>query len=196
MGRTASLLPAVHDRGPDQDGFRDNVIEDLRQQACVKLWQGLEHNQSDPERARFRIWLARLIRNTALDWVKAQRSERKATVRLPAEVIEHHLGADADHEQSIISEWEKHLVSLAMERLRPLFSDKALQVFVLSLQGHTVDAIADQLALRTDSIYVMKNRVKTRVMQEIRELSLALEDDAPRNTSNSSNRPMPPWRRS
>ena len=53
-------------------GFRGDDLEDARKQVSLNLWTGLKSYDHDPERARFRTWFARLVRNTALNTIHSR----------------------------------------------------------------------------------------------------------------------------
>ena len=157
-------------------GFRGMDLEDVRQQVSLKLWQGLKSYQRDAGRARFRNWLSTLIRNSAINWINAQRQVGRESI-LRSDDLERIAPEGPEIEQLIEQEWQRYVVTLAVENLRQVFSGKALEVFALSLEGESADSIAASLDLRKESVYVLRTRVKARVRQEIARLQLELEGD-------------------
>ncbi len=155
-------------------GFRGMDLEDVRQQVSLKLWQGLKSYQRDAGRARFRNWLSTLIRNAAINWINAQRKVGREFM-LQSDEFERIATEGPEMEQLIEQEWQRHVVTLAVENLKQVFSGKALEVFALSLEGESTDSIAAILDLRKESVYVLRTRVKARVRQEIARLQLELE---------------------
>ena len=59
--------------------------------------------------------------------------------------------------------------------MKTLFSGNAIDVFDLSLQGMSTEEIGTKLGLKKDSVYVLKNRVKKKFMEEVRVLVKELE---------------------
>jgi len=158
-------------------GFRDADLKDVRQQVSLKLWKGIGSYQRDEHQARFRNWLSTLIRNTAIDWIRSQHRHGRESTLQPDD--EERIDPEKSGIENVIEqEWQRHVVSLALENLKQVFSGKALQVFALTLKGESVDSIATILDLRKESVYVLKTRVKTRVSQEIARLRIELEGDA------------------
>lgn len=153
-------------------GLRGADLEDVRQQALLKLWRGLDIYKRDEGRARFRNWLSTLIRNAAIDWFRSQeRGRRHAS-------LADHGGLDVENpeiELRIEEEWQRHILAIAMQNLRQIFSGKAMKVFSLSLKGESPESIAAKLDLRLESVYVLKTRVKMRLTREIAKLRLELE---------------------
>lgn len=157
-------------------GLRDEDLEDVRQQVMLKFWTGLKSYQRDANGARFRGWLSTLIRNTAIDWFRTRARECRpvALPDAPAPLTD-----DPVVERFIEEEWQRLILTQAVRNLNQIFSGKALKVLALSLQGETVEAIAERLDLRRESVYVLKTRVKTRLTQEIARLRHELEGEFP-----------------
>lgn len=156
-------------------GFRDADLEDVRQVVFLKLWKGLTNYQHQPERARFRTWLSRLVRNAAADWTRENSRRSERSIDLPIEATSLHPATPSEVEQYIESEWQKHIVDLAVNRLRSVFSINAFEIFIRSLRGETTEQIAKELGLRKESVYVLRTRVKSRLTQELIQLRRELE---------------------
>ena len=156
-------------------GFRGEDLADLRQQVFVKLWNGLEKYEKQ-DAARFRSWLSSLIRNAATDWLR-RHAKRETPLSLdePEAMEQLNLSDAAEVEQQIEEEWRNYLVKVAMDRIKEVFTGNAFEVFALTLEGKSVEEISSTLSLRTDSIYVLRNRVKSRLQREIQQLRRDLE---------------------
>ena len=85
------------------------------------------------------------------------------------------LGDVPEVEKQIEEEWRNYLVKVAMERIKEVFTGKAFEVFGLTLEGKSAEEISEDLGLRIDSIYVLRNRVKGRLQHEIQQLRHDLE---------------------
>ena len=72
-------------------------------------------------------------------------------------------------------EWEAYVANLAMENVRPLFSERAIQAFSMSLDGRSMADISQELGIKENSAYKLRNRVKARVIAEVRRLTNELE---------------------
>ncbi len=156
-------------------GFRDADLEDVRQVVFLKLWKGLTSYQHQPERARFRTWLSRLVRNAATDWTRENSRFLDKVIVLHIEDTNQCLSTPSQVEQYIESEWQKHIVDLAVNRLRKIFSVNAFEIFIRSLRGESTIEIAKQLGLRKESVYVLRTRVKLRLSQELIQIRRELE---------------------
>lgn len=76
----------------------------------------------------------------------------------------------SDVEHLIEEEWMLYMTSFAMERMRKIFSGEAVNVFSLSLDGLSADEISKKLNITRDSVYTLKNRVKSRFITEVRAI--------------------------
>jgi RNA polymerase sigma factor (sigma-70 family) len=146
-------------------------LEDLGQAILLKCWQSLSTVELGRDHARFRTWLGTVIRNTFLTHCsQAASRKRRQTSAAVANVV------PPDIEEIIENEWRKHVIALVMERLHASFSGKAMDVFMMTLDGKSVDDIAAALELTKDSVYVLRNRVQSRFRKEARQLRSNLEN--------------------
>ena len=160
-------------------GLRGADLEDAHQQVRLKLWKGLTAYRRDESRGRFRNWLSALIRNAAIDWMRAQRRHREGAVSIEKVDLDLTSTQPADLDKVIETEWQHHIVQMAMERLQDVFTGNAFEVLALSMKGQNADAIASELGIRRESVYVIRNRVKTRLNREIVLLREELEGGEP-----------------
>ena len=145
-------------------------LEDFSQDVLLKLWQGLPKMEMGRDDARFRAWMGTVIRNAVYNHCsQASTRKRRETNAAVADV------APPDIEDIIESEWRKHIIALVIERLNASFSGKAMDVFTMTLDGKSVDDIASAMELTKASVYVLRNRVRTRFLDEAKQLRSQLE---------------------
>ena len=146
--------------------------QDLTQEVLLKLWQSLQNYS--PEKAKFRTWLAGVIRNTVLMFYKSDGRRRKREEK--AGFYQFLEESDETELESVIeTEWKSHITSLAMENIQKIFSGKAVEAFRMTLQEIPADKICQKLDLQKDSLYTLRNRVKLRFVEEVRHLSRELQ---------------------
>ncbi|MFG0288221.1 MAG: RNA polymerase sigma factor [Rhodopirellula sp. JB044] len=155
-------------------GIAQADLDDACQLTLMRLWKDLSNYQHQPNRARFRSWLSRLVHNTAMDWHRRHKRSQKS-FSTDATQLEQTLMCEPDMEQRIEKEWRQHIVNLALERLRSVFSGDALDVFIRSVEGESAAEISRDLGIREESVYVLKHRVKKRLVRESYELRRELE---------------------
>ncbi|VGO18850.1 hypothetical protein SCARR_00903 [Pontiella sulfatireligans] len=152
----------------------EHEVDDIVQQVMLKLWKYIKSYSFEK---RFRNWLSSVTANCVRDYIN---TKVKAAERL--EEMSH------DHRLSYLSavrmpeidriaerEWGLYLTNLALERVGDLFSGKAMQVFMMSLEGMGAEEIARKMELKENSVYRLKNRVKVRLALEIEQLRSELE---------------------
>ncbi len=149
--------------------FIGDDTDDLTQMILLNLWKNLE--KYDKERASFRNWMGVIIRNTTVNYY------RKRTNQAKHDSIEVYLDKTPQSELDMIieKEWKSYVCDLAFKKMQQLFSGNAIEVFDLSMQGLSTEAIAEKLELKKDSVYVLKNRVKKKFKEEVRALVTHLE---------------------
>ncbi|MCM2372538.1 RNA polymerase sigma factor [Aporhodopirellula aestuarii] len=155
-------------------GVSASDLDDACQLALMRLWRDLVNYRHQPNRARFRTWLSQLIHNTAMDWHRHQRRNNQ-TMSTETKELKQSLMCESDLEEQIEKEWRQHIVNLALERLKSVFSGDALDVFVRSVEGESAAQISKDLNIREESVYVLKHRVKKRLILEAFELRRELE---------------------
>ena len=151
-----------------------NHVEDLTQEILIKIWKGLQKLDYDSEKARFRTWLNRVIRNAVIDFQRA--GNRRIKTENQDEVDSESFPLDNDEFSKIIEkEWRAHITNLALDNIRPIFKGNALDVFNLYLNEVPTKKIAEQLNIAEGSVYKLRSRVEEKLIQEIKRLKLELE---------------------
>ena len=154
-------------------GVAIDDAEDLSQQILVVLNRDLA--SYDRSRARFRTWFGTVIRNVAFEHFRKEKSTQKKLHRFGCEQALDGVGATPEVTGLIEREWSTYIANVAMENVRSLFKGQAIEVFELSLEGHSADEIAERSGLTVASVYTLRKRVKKRLYLEIRALSEDLE---------------------
>lgn len=150
-----------------------NDCDDLFQVVLVKLWKSME--SYDRTKSQFRTWLAHVVRNAVYDYFKAEgrRSKVIGNESLLEDILESE--TESELEKTIEKEWKLYMTNFAMERLRGIFTETALGVFELSLEGVPVPEIARRLGIGVDTVYTLKNRVKARFIKEVHAVMQEVE---------------------
>lgn len=144
---------------------------DLLQEILISLWKNLKKYDSD--KAKFRTWLTTIIKNAAIN--KINKNKLKHKLNSP-ETKEYLMPEKAsEFEQIIQKEWEAYVSTLAFERIKHLFSEKALNCFTLFLDKVSPEDIGERLELSRDSVYKMRARVVKRLQDEIKVIRLDTE---------------------
>ena len=154
-------------------GFSGSDHDDITQEVLIKLWDNLA--LFDKEKASFRTWMSTVVRNLILNYQRAkgrQHERDKIAARRQSMIYE---STSTEIENLIENEWKSYISDLAMKKIDGQFSKNAITVFLLTLKGKEVDEISKELNLKKDSVYVLRNRVKSRFQETVRSLVRELE---------------------
>ncbi|MCH2208927.1 MAG: sigma-70 family RNA polymerase sigma factor [Lentisphaerales bacterium] len=149
-----------------------NEQDDLVQKILLRIWKGLPKYKYKREKARFRTWLSIIIRNaiiTHINRLKDKGSKQKKYIKEVDIVLE------ACIEQIIDQEWLNYVASIAMDKVKTVFSGNAIEVFRLSLEEKTARQISEELNITEESVFVLRSRVKSRLKKEIAHLRELIE---------------------
>ena len=154
----------------------EQLHDDLKQEVLLKIWKALKEYQVSPK-VKFRTWLGVVIRNAVLTFMRSYRARERRKESL---IAEHELFSEdkfttSKVDEVIKEEWVNYMVNHVLEHLKGCFSGKAIDVFLLSSQGLTTKEISEKLAVPAHTVYVLRSRVKDRLLSEMSELRKSLE---------------------
>lgn len=155
-------------------GISPSDLQDVKQQVFLRLWKGLGNYKKIDNGSRFRNWLSTLIRRTSINWYHSHK-RMLDEVELDTNIYDQLQTESPEINQLIEKEWQQHIVNLALEQLKCVFSGHAFEVLAMSLEGKSGDEIACALDIRKESVYVLRTRVKVRLCEEIKRLRFNLE---------------------
>lgn len=160
-------------------GIRQADADDIVQAVTLKLWKNIDRFKVDTERAKFRTWLSTVIRNTVIDHInqRKRQCESEAAMEDNPNALPQFLETTSqpDLDRLISSEWVAYVTTLAMEKIKPLFSNRAIEVFSMMLDGAEPQAVSKRFGIQENSVHKLKNRVKDRLIEEIRRIREELE---------------------
>lgn len=154
-------------------GLSGSECDDLTQETLISLWEKLPELNYNKEKAKFRTWLSRVIKNKAIDYFRKISTQNKLKQNYSKEQ-EAQLESD-ETDEMIQQEWEIHLIKLALNRISSRFSENSLKTFELAMEGLDDHEIAKKLNQQPNTINKLKNRIKKRLIQEVESLTQELE---------------------
>ena len=150
-----------------------NELEDLTQDILVKIWKALQKLDYNSERARFRTWLNRVIRNSFID---SQRAKNRRISSADSEWDSDNFPIETNEFSEIIDrEWRAHITNLALSNIHELFSGNAMEVFNMYLDEVPAKEISERLDIAESSVYKLRSRVEQKLVQEVKRLKAELE---------------------
>ncbi|MGJ8635166.1 MAG: sigma-70 family RNA polymerase sigma factor [Luteolibacter sp.] len=152
-------------------GTNQDEVSDLRQDILLKLWKRLPNFEYEPDKAKFRTWLYQIIRNTAYTYFKSSESYRQRNHRF----FEERQDGVNLLDQLMNDEWKAFICRKALNNLRGAFADQSVELFESFLSGSSVQELASAYSLKENTVYRIKNRVKERLIVEVRRLRHEME---------------------
>lgn len=160
-------------------GVSAEDYKDLQQNTLLKLWQSLSKFDFKHEKVSFRGWLGTIIRNDVYKFFnKKKRSQdtvaNESSLSLNIDDL-NSSSTENEFQQIIEEEWKAYVITIAIEHIKPYFSGNAMEIFSLTLDGLSVQEIADKLGVKENTVYMLRSRVKARFQQEVKNIRQLLE---------------------
>ena len=151
--------------------------EDILQQVLVKLWQHLADFEYNRDKCKFRYWITVITRNQVLEFVRKRKSDSNKHDRMRAENEADYLNTitTPDVEELATTEWKSFIANMAMQNIKPSFTDQAVSAFMLYTKGVSVADISTRLHVKPDSVYKYISRIKLKLINEINRLKVEEE---------------------
>ena len=147
-------------------------IDDMTQEIMIELWKSIDRFDLKGS-AKFRSWLMSLVRNIAFQYMRKvySRQRREDSYVSDNQVVAGGEFADVDRFEEVYEkEWEAYVCSCALASIRKKFVGNAVAVFEMSLEGHTTEEISEKLDVKQETVYQLRNRVKSALIKEIAQI--------------------------
>ena len=156
-------------------GFSHHDSMEIVQLVLVKLWHKLPEFKHDKNK-RFRSWLCRVTRNTALDYFrKNQRRDKSLEKAFESEHWQYYKEDSLPEMEAMAErEWRNYIVNLALNNLRNKISDKMVDVFLALEDGKSPAEISEEMDVPRNTIYVYQKRMQAKLGEEVRRLTSEL----------------------
>ena len=150
-------------------GVPPDTIDDLLQDVLLKAWKHLPEFDYDRSRGRFRYWLNTVTTNTVRSHFRKENRKQTAVTADGGKSLQAFLAEPAppEVEEMAEREWRIHVAQLAWKRVEPQLSEKVLQTFEALMQGKDADAVAAEIGVERNTVYVYKKRVEQRLAREV-----------------------------
>ncbi len=149
---------------------------EIVQLVTLKAWNKLGEFNYDSEKGRFRGWLCRVAGNEIRNYYRDQKKRFVSMEEFKTEDGRNTLEQFTEPEIEKIAdeEWENYVPKLAWKNIQDSFEENARRTYELFLQGKSPEEIAQQLGISKNNVYVHKNRIKEKLLPEIRRLKQEL----------------------
>ena len=150
-------------------GMQDADAQDLSQKVLLSLSHAMGDWKIDPDRAKFRTWLTRVVRNAIVDELKRCQPDRadggsKFLLELSQHPDDDPLATQLEHES------RREVFRSATRAIRCEFEVVTWQAFwMTTVEGLSPAQAAARLEQSVGSIYTARSRVMSRLKQKVRE---------------------------
>jgi RNA polymerase sigma factor (sigma-70 family) len=153
-------------------GLQEAEAHDAAQETLLCVMQDFRAGKFDHRRGRLRAWLFTVARSRI---VEAQRAlARRHEVRGQSALA--NLEDDASLSKSFDEEWRRELLRTALDELRAVTrtEPQTLRAFeLLVIERRPVTAVAEELGMNVNAVYVAKHRT----MERMRAIVARLKED-------------------
>ena len=153
-------------------GLQHTDADDLAQQVLLSVTRSVPQWDSDPQRARFRTWLGRVVRNAALNALTRGKPDRGAGGTSALVLINGKAADSCDNSEVLDLEWRREAFRWAADKIRDEFQPQTWQAFWLTaVDGLSAAEAAKQTGKSIGAVYVARSRVMARIQEAVRLLS-------------------------
>jgi RNA polymerase sigma-70 factor (ECF subfamily) len=175
-------------------GLTDAEAQDIVQETVISVARNIEGFKYDPAVCSFKSWMLQLTRWRIINQLKKRQKPGRsdyppasgapdnlwipATDRTDRTPIIERIPDPAGLDLEIIwnEEWEKHLLTAAMERVKRKVAPEQLQLFDLyCVESWPAQKVAQMLGVSLGRVYLAKHRIGQLLKKEIRSLRQTLE---------------------
>jgi len=153
-------------------GLQQFDADDLAQQVLLSVARRVPDWEADPQRARFRTWLGRVVRNAALNALTRRKPDRAAGGTSVLILINGKAATDCDDEELLELEWRRQAFRWIADQIRDEFQPQTWEAFWLTaVDGLSAAEAAKQTGKSIGAVYVARSRIMARFQQQVRTLS-------------------------
>jgi len=159
-------------------GLTEEEAEEAVQETVITVARRIPEFKYDPTKCAFKTWLLNLTRWRIIDQIRKRKPDhaalrlhrsdataRTATIERIADP------ASLDLDKVWEQEWEQHLVTAAIAKVKQRVSPEQYQMFDLCVYKQwPVKRIAKQLGVSRGSVYLARHRITGMLKQEVKAM--------------------------
>ncbi|HTI73204.1 MAG TPA: sigma-70 family RNA polymerase sigma factor [Candidatus Limnocylindria bacterium] len=152
-----------------QSGLSEAAAQDVVQETVLAAARQLPEFRYDPKRGSFKAWLRLLTRRRIVDALRQQ--YRHGQHQEPSDSPKDDTDAEHVFEVKWDAEWQSHLASAALDRVKKRANPLHFQVFdLLAVQGWAPSDVAKTLKVNLAQVYLIRSRLRRMVREELETL--------------------------
>ena len=166
----AAIYAPVIFRVATSRGFQAADAENLVQEVFLAVANSVASWLERDDRGRFRAWLLRIARNESVDMLTERATRPLGRDGSTADRDLANLPARDEFSSALDLEYDRAVFHWAAEQVRAAVSVQTWDAFWLtSIDGLSVNEVAERLNTRPGNVYVSRSRVMSRVKQLVQE---------------------------
>lgn len=151
-------------------GFSDAESQDIVQDTVISVSRQIQDLRYDSEKGQFKNWLRLITRRRIADqWRKKYREpEVESATKGSMKAVEN-VASHPELDSIWEAEWERKLMTLALERVKRQVKPEHFQIFDLcTLQEWPMAQVSKALGVSMSLIYVTRHRIGRLLKKELR----------------------------
>jgi RNA polymerase sigma factor (sigma-70 family) len=146
--------------------------DDLVQEVLGVVVREMPQFQHNTQKGAFRRWLRTILINRLRNFWRSRQSRPLATGNSDVESMLDQLEDPAsDLSRHWDQEHDRYIIGRLLELIEPEFSPSTRQAFrAVMFDGKTEDAVAGELGISVNAVFIAKSRVLNRLRQEMKGL--------------------------
>ncbi len=150
-------------------GLQSHDVEDLLQEILATVVREMPRFHYDPEKGRFRDWLRAILVNRLRTFWRERKARPKATGDgdFQAQVLDQLEASGSEQARLWDEEHDRHVVRRFLEMVRGDFAAKTWRAFERLLAGEKPAAVAADLGLSVNAVYLAKAGILKRLREEM-----------------------------
>jgi RNA polymerase sigma factor (sigma-70 family) len=160
-----------------RSGLSDAEAQDVVQETVISVSKSMPNFRYDPKVGSFKSWLLQLTRWRILDQLRKRHPENNKFQSMDESARTDMIERIADPATSHLDdmwddEWEKNLMSAAIDRVKKKADPKHYQIFDLYVMKEwPVTKITSHLKINAGLVYLAKHRVSALIKKELKYLN-------------------------
>lgn len=167
---TPFIVNTVRSQGVGLEDSRD-----LAQDVLFKVWRALPKFLYLPERCRFRTWLSKICKNTAINHLKRKSTQQQKSHLLDSEAALLALSTPSPNDELAEREWRLFLTEQAWEEIQGRIPQLKLDVYAAFLEGQAPSEVANRFDLQENTALRYRKIVQDHMALEVKRLSQQLD---------------------
>jgi RNA polymerase sigma-70 factor (ECF subfamily) len=149
-----------------RQGLQPADADDLVQEVFASVARSVERWLENPDRGRFRAWLLRIARNTAINFLTRRRHRPLAAGDDNSAFLDRIAAPGEDASSEFDLEYRREVFHWAAEQVRECVAERTWLAFWLtSVEDRTIANVAEELGMNVGSVYIARSRVMARLRE-------------------------------